>query len=316
MKLAWPLFKFLRPEHAKAMLEQGIVRVGTLHEYRDAATYGQLTLDPREGQRTIQVVGPRDLSPDDLSLLGLRTGSSRMRVDGKIDIRQDWPNCNVYCTSGMFFNDSVRQARVDLKSACVAILDPGLFFTAFDRTPLGVPDWAQDCIYAGKDAVLQSAAPLLKEPRLLCHPAALKEPQFAAQREVRAIWSPNDAATAQLVTLPNLSRSFLPLSYDSLDIDAVLARRHTRIGVRVLTHSGREGVFSTLIPGEPFSAVVVELDGTEYIAFVPESRDGKFVGSKIKATDFALQAEQGVVLCAGTVREDVRALEYFSEHPG
>jgi len=67
----WPLYKFLRPEHADRMLQEGSIRIGTLHEYRNQERYGQRTLDAEEGQRTIHVHGPRTLDHESAELIGI-----------------------------------------------------------------------------------------------------------------------------------------------------------------------------------------------------------------------------------------------------
>jgi SEC-C motif len=44
-----PLYKFMRPEHAAALLSDGCVRVGTMYGYRDQESHGFVVGDEGEG---------------------------------------------------------------------------------------------------------------------------------------------------------------------------------------------------------------------------------------------------------------------------
>ena len=55
MKYTFPLFKFSKKDHVKALLTQGKVRIGTLFEFRNSEKYSGLIYDNEEGQKQTSI---------------------------------------------------------------------------------------------------------------------------------------------------------------------------------------------------------------------------------------------------------------------
>jgi hypothetical protein len=121
------LYKFLAPEHARALIERGSTRIGTLHEYRRQERHGHQVLDVGEGtlrhtERIITARGDqitpytRALFNTDSPLCGLQNGNVAVSVEV--------PDLYLYCLS----LSQSWEAKIDPSyTVCVEIFEPIAF---------------------------------------------------------------------------------------------------------------------------------------------------------------------------------------------
>lgn len=309
------LLKFLPIKYARRMLRKGEVRVATLREFRSTRSYSNRLLDIGEGDLLITLRGQHKASVNDLPLFGapgVLTGSVEFK--GELSVKLSWPDSNIYCTSGAFFTTTVRQARDDGKDACVCLLEPQRFFEAFAHTAVGKPILVAHCKYSPRHLIVDSANYHHFREALEIPPVMVKPVKYRDQREVRAVWEPRPSPTHQLLTPPGISDAVVMIRYGDVDVDAILKpKRAVRVGVRIKRKAGSSGHFSVKIPGELFTPVVADFEGTRYLAFSPQSTQNYFSGAVVRRCDFGSVSMPGISLWAGVEIASIAELRFFSE---
>jgi hypothetical protein len=180
------LYKYMAPEHAARMLEQGSVRIGTLGYYRAREVHDSLRGDATEG--TADYIESPDglqtadkLSPWARSLWSPPEGVTALN-NAWVE-RAEHPDAYVYCVSHEL---SARAAGG--YTACVEIVDVLGFFRELTR---GL-EFAHP--QQRSEAEVQISVVTYAE-RVLPHeyigyisPAFLKEQRFSIECEVRGVW--------------------------------------------------------------------------------------------------------------------------------
>lgn len=192
-----PLYKYLKSEHVPDMLRYGVIRLGTVYEYRDVEKHGNAVGDAEEGKsRSSLRVGPGGVrleadrpSPELAFFDGFYfpKGSAITLVGGSESVIvnvQDSPDLYIYCVTDVFDEAAMRKFRYD---ACVRIDRPRQFFEAIGRKlvkkKLAQPGGkVGNCIYGERERDHRSDKP---GPAWL-----IKPPDLAYQREIRASWTP------------------------------------------------------------------------------------------------------------------------------
>jgi hypothetical protein len=197
-----PLYKYLLPVHALAMLERGQIRIGTLSEFRRSYDREGRS-DPGEGVRQLQGWFPDgpftsndDVPPFFRGLIEDPVRGARIHVKNTLVLRTvRAPDGYVYCTSFEFEDE----ALYELGGACVRIDKPRAFFEALtdalgDRveSPVVVQRVSYEPRNGPHDQVRLNVAPHFVKPQVW---------HFARQFEVRAFWRPCAIAPAEPVII-------------------------------------------------------------------------------------------------------------------
>jgi len=184
-------YKYMKQEYVDAFLQEGLLRIGTLYEYRDIEKHGQHIGDDQEGLKFIEHDygkvdwrGPHDV-PEELK------DTLTMEPGGQIDIRfvsrntVGSPDYYLFCVAWEFSATVMREFGYD---SCVRIDNPACFLHEIN----GVM-WDQ---HAAKALFWRWCEYTLRKEshdnQTDIPPAIVKSPQFAHQKEVRAIWEPSE----------------------------------------------------------------------------------------------------------------------------
>ncbi|MEQ1484626.1 hypothetical protein [Methyloglobulus sp.] len=203
--LGAPLFKYLRREHATRLLAEGILRVGTLHEYRDVGRYGNRVGDSKEGSKgTMLKVDRLDvMSKDDLPEFvrnSFEVGSGKFTfINSTFLVTEDSPDFYIYSVTKRFSAEAMRNLGYD---ACVRIDDPASFFRALSHSlrHKGSFQGLHSCIY------MPRYTPPDKQHNI--HPALIKEPEYEGQQEQRAIWQPASSKPRPVILACRKARNY------------------------------------------------------------------------------------------------------------
>lgn len=321
MNVSYPLFKFLRPEHCRSLAQRGEVRIGTLYEYRNAETYSGKTHDGGEGKRRLTLKGGRVESAADLRRLGFR-----VEGDGMITVREDWrfdqgmQDCHVYCTSGAFYTSTLDQAREEGKTACALITDPRAFFEALaHHEQLRKLYTVSPCVYAERHVVIPLSQPLSARTLWDVPPALMKPPPYADQKEVRALWEPEAGAAVSplVVTIPEVAKLVIPLTFDGVDSEAVKGHRGPlRVGARIIRGGKEDSHFSTLIPRQVFTAVMLNAEEYKCIGFKAEDMGNLLEGAVINNCVIGTMFHHTGTIFGVMDIEGIDEIQYFTEPAG
>jgi hypothetical protein len=207
-----PLYKFLRTEHAAALMENGTIRVGTLWEYQNEERHGTQVGDEGEG-RLAQYDDRQLVLSDDPTTQSAITkqvfnleGATGAVIQGiTMAVEETVDNLHVYSLSGQFdrasfaeFADSRYEIclRIDNPSGFVSVLDAAMKrrFEADNYTVL-------PCVYGNRVVHYRDGQKI--------HPVQLKPIRLAHQHEVRVIWrAPRGLPEPHVFDCPELSKFF------------------------------------------------------------------------------------------------------------
>jgi hypothetical protein len=151
--LQFPLFKFMKKEHAASLMATGAVYLPSMFEFRNESKYAGKIVDKTEGFLTIEneythYVGrakdAEGLIPHNhkaYDVMAVRDYRTRALINT--------PDALIYCAASRLFSDTLSWAFEDGKSACVMIMDATLFFSEVhnkikDEYDIQGP---QSCIY-------------------------------------------------------------------------------------------------------------------------------------------------------------------------
>jgi len=196
------LYKYLRPEYAAMMLQEGVVRVGTLFEFRDMEMdeqrgdqgEGRLRLHSDAGHRVYNSTAEL---PPILRSMGINCGPGGLATSGEdaIVFESKGPNMLIYCMSERLDPEDMAQWG----GACVQVADPCTFLDTLDNAlrsdmarrgrHLG-PLQVGRCSYLDRNHNWHRQLPpfWLLKPRCYQH-----------QAEIRAGWEVDDATDLRAI---------------------------------------------------------------------------------------------------------------------
>jgi hypothetical protein len=187
------LYKFMKPEHANALLQWGSVRVGTLYEYRNEEKHSGGVVDPGEGTLT-HIERVEEAKANQLTEYSRRLTTPTSGVtlsDVTIETHHEIPDRYIYCASLSPSWDADIHGDY---TACVEILDvsrfsSGLWQLLSKRNLLTGSADAFPVVYAGRT---HSTTSLLGEHcgGVPAGIAYLKPERFANQKEFRISFEP------------------------------------------------------------------------------------------------------------------------------
>jgi hypothetical protein len=183
------LYKFMTKHWASELMKFGTVQVGTLHDYRNMEKHGKRG-DADEGKlKYVENVGAAT-TLDKLSHIAKSLIHDPHGVGAHVTIsdvnftnRIDHPDCLVYCTSTS--DDPSTDGGLDEYDACVKIVDPPRFFEAITMGLGRMTDSLQGHMARGLVTYQERTLGPSDRKR---HPALVKPPRFADDREYRAVW--------------------------------------------------------------------------------------------------------------------------------
>lgn len=193
------LFKYMEAQHADTFFRDGSLRIGTLFHYRDEERFGSEIGDTQEGVKTLRTV-VRNLK---------YTGSSKVpsyitnaiRAEGGAVVtlencvfedHQQSPNLYIFCLSSEYSSEAMAKMK---KEVCVRIRDMRALVEAVGkRLPSGSRfQGLHTCHYVERVVKHEDDHGIT--------PALIKEPRYAYQKEVRAIWAPRNLDRIEFLDL-------------------------------------------------------------------------------------------------------------------
>jgi hypothetical protein len=196
------LFKYMQKEHAKGLLYMGVVRIGTLYDYRKIEKYNAAIGDMGEGVKTIltKVDKLTDGSNEIPELF-----KDRIHLAGHVlphvvfNETQHSPNLYVFCASNVY--DTRLHKDFDT-NVCVKIESPEKFIQALTYA------LRQRAEFVGFGKCRYMNKRLVSPDKRDFNPAFIKEakPEFAKQREWRALWKPRSDIVEPFLTISDISR--------------------------------------------------------------------------------------------------------------
>lgn len=177
----------MRRDHASRLLSEGILRVGTLHEYRNVEKHGDRIGDAREGSKGAVLTVPRleaRLKKDLPEFIRdrIKIGPGKVTfINSSFLVTEESPDFYIYSTTNIYDKNAMLELGYD---ACVRLDDPVNFFRALSHTlrHKGAYQGLFSCIYMPRD--------LPPDKQHDIHPALIKDPTYEIQQEHRAIWRP------------------------------------------------------------------------------------------------------------------------------
>jgi hypothetical protein len=197
------LFKYFDDAvHARDFLTRGVLRIGTLYDFRRIESHTAARGDATEGH--VEYIH-RSVIPELITLENApapirqhieRTGIPIALHGGAITAYGDHPDCYVYCASAS------PHAAADYGSHCIQIDDLAGFLTDLSRhlhqvrTLLTDPHgFAAPCLYRDRIRLSRSLGEFQELPM-----AFIKPPSRSADEEVRAVWHPVEQPIEPFVT--------------------------------------------------------------------------------------------------------------------
>jgi len=193
-----PLYKYSELRWARALVNEGSIKVGTLSEYRSKEGHDQERGDGHEGELTLQsragrhVYGSEKLPPL-LRNPNIHIGPGALVVEGQgaVTVRSRIPDLFIYCTSETYDINIGRAFTNGEPMGCVQINQPELFFLALDAAlrnevkpnaiTLSEPKWER-CVYEDRRHDWERE----NLPAIWL----LKPAKFQRQSEIRVCWKP------------------------------------------------------------------------------------------------------------------------------
>ena len=211
-------FKYMLRAHAQEMLQEGVLRIGTLLYYR-ASELGPAIGDADEGRsETVQAIeGSLDIArPENrtwvtnkLFSVG-RNAKNVVLQDLSLSVPEQSADLHVYCASHRFSRRAMTEFNAD---ACVMVSNPHAFVTAVvgRLRRMGIISAATltPCDYSGRRR---------SETMPRVHPAVLKDASYSYQHEIRLIMTPTAAPPLRsfFVSIPEIRPLCRLLSEDEV----------------------------------------------------------------------------------------------------
>ncbi len=182
-------YKYMKKQHALALINLGVVRIGTLFDFRRTEKHGTRMGDADEGKLIYRFPAPPEgitLTADTQTPLIRRLfefgeGASLTLRNGGFRYRESVGDCYVFCITDRLDRTLAQEFECD---TCVWIHSADRFFEALSAIVQARFVGLFRCSYQtrvrdhsrwGHDDV---------------HPALVKDPSYGTQHELRAVWLP------------------------------------------------------------------------------------------------------------------------------
>jgi hypothetical protein len=185
------LFKYMRKAHAQRLLSEGVVRIGTLYEYRNIEKHGLVVGDDAEGTKSAVMHVP-DLTmtkqehvPEFVrQRVVIAPNTTVHMINSKFVVSEESPNYYVFSLAEEYSAPLLKAFGYD---TCVRIASANGFFSTLNRCFRHHfrTGGLHQCVYMPREVPPDEQHEI--------HPALIKDPGYANQREFRFIWEPKAA---------------------------------------------------------------------------------------------------------------------------
>jgi hypothetical protein len=323
MKHIKPLFKFAKKEHRDSFCKQGVIRVGTLFEYRDQQKYSGKIYDKGEGQKSISVFFENEnISANEIAKFGFNFSGEGIfnMINSTLEIQMNHNDCYIFCTSSDFFSDSLTQAIQDKYDACTLITQPELFFKELDKKFIDgdIIDFLP-CLYGDRNIQLNWKKQKQYIKLFTSIPAALIKPKkYQNQREIRTIISPlseNIILEPKIKTINELTKYTLPIDFSGFDSFYFKDQsKKKEIIVRIIKKNNfNESKFSVQFPNEIFTPHIFEINNDLKLGFISQTRTNTYESPKSSNAEIGIIiTDIGPIFCVNSLKS-IERIEYFSK---
>lgn len=182
------LFKHMHKAHATRLLREGVVRIGTLYEYRDIEKHGVVVGDDSEGTKSAAMHVPnltmtkQENVPEFVRSRVRIVGNTTVQmINSKFILSEESPNFYIYSLAEECSPALMKELGYE---ACVRIADTDGFFSALNKCFRHYfrSGALHRCVYIPRQV------PHNEQHEI--HPALIKDPRYADQKEYRFIWEP------------------------------------------------------------------------------------------------------------------------------
>ena len=180
------IYKYMRQQHAIALLEAGRIRIGTLYEYQDIEKYGRVIGDDKEGTKVVytgvndlEVASQNDIPDFMRKAIRVPEGVKARFRNVTLEKEEYSPNYYIFCASEKYDPNLMQYLGYDI---CVKIKEPKEFLRALTWCLRHKANFVgfHRCVYIDRR--------VLPTDQHDIHPAIIKDPVYEHQEEVRAIW--------------------------------------------------------------------------------------------------------------------------------
>lgn len=191
-----PMYKYTKRKYAMQLINLGVLRVGTLHDYQSAG-HGNGISDSTEGTKTLthSAVKPlviEDGHRGDMKVLDdfgitVEPGGRFYAYGANVEMirNQSTANCFVYCVSSIASKEVM--AEFEGTDTCIEITDIQAFLEILTQTLTSVCPVK----FVEFNSVEYTERQSKWHPKYQAtHPAWIKDPGYSKQKEWRAIWRP------------------------------------------------------------------------------------------------------------------------------
>lgn len=194
------LYKYMKAEHASDLIKRGILRIGTLYEFQDIEKYGNVVGDSQEGIKGRDKIENSSNRPEDnkpISQFAEKFFKISPESKGTVLIKDCLlretirsPDFYLYCMTMVPDLDIMQEFGYD---TCIEIININAFIDAISNELSGRAEFVciQFCAYTDRFKKFGNEDNI--------HPALIKDPTYAQQREVRAIWRSNKTTLEPII---------------------------------------------------------------------------------------------------------------------
>ena len=184
------MFKYLKKEYADSLLTMGLIRVGTLHDFRRADHKKGIT-DQQEGKKKVKHAIPHlfvsDLDDPSVKKIEdnfpIKFGQNSLLENCAVAREINHINCFIWCTSKI--SSAATMQEFEEANACIEIFNPQAFYDELTKTLNSKVSVTFRGVYP---VIYQSREEEWNGIDWGLSPALIKEPSFSQQYEIRAIW--------------------------------------------------------------------------------------------------------------------------------
>lgn len=236
----YPLFKFMNPIHARALLDQGELYLPPLSSFaKPHSADGSLINDPDEGF------------------------FEHIEPDGQAK-KTRLPDVWVYCVAAQLVSQSTAWAIHEGKTTCVMIIDPQGFVSCLKKH-IDDADFSEfkPCAYTDENRRADQDPD--KEKFWWYKPK-----RYQSQREVRFIAKPKGQSTEHLkgkkICIPDLKKFLIEVDIQGINLDMIKDSEAGKVKNYIHKHNGAIAEFSIDSPSGVFS-ILVNQDQIGFFSF-------------------------------------------------
>ena len=190
-------YKYIPSQFARPFLDKGVIRIGTIYEYRNIEKYGSTIGDDNEGivdeketYENLTIRGPEETPELLKGRIHVEEGGLFQMYGGSIVVREQSPDYYIFCITKEYNYSVMQEFKCD---TCIEIFNIERFIQCLNKSMRhkGKFIGAFECAYKNKTV---SPGDRPQE-----HPAIIKALEYAPQKEIRLIWEPKKSNPKPLI---------------------------------------------------------------------------------------------------------------------